>query len=398
MIFNGANLMRSTTLFISAVAFVLSVHVAPAQRSGQTQTGSGGERSAAPNARGGINDGAQPGFSAIASGWFISGKVVVDDGSPLPEPASIERICGGVRRAEGYTDQKGRFSFQMGQDQNVSNDASLGGRDTGATAGMTSSSNSMNSTRMDNCEVRAVLPGYRSDMISLAGRRAMDNAEIGPIVLHKLANIAGSTISATSAEAPKDAKKAYEKGLEAVRKQKWDDAQKSFQKAIDTYPKYAAAWYGLGVAQKQQNNAEQARTALAKSIELDPKYVRPYVPLIELTMAQQKWQEAVDLSDKLIALDPVDYPNAHFYNAVANYSLQKLDAAEKSAREAVKLDTAHAFPRAEYVLGIILANKQDYSGALAMMKSYLLHEPDASDAPAIKQQITSLEQQAGQPK
>ena len=39
----------------------------------------------------------------------------------------IERSCGGMRKPEGYTDSKGRFSFQLGQNQGMmADDASVG--------------------------------------------------------------------------------------------------------------------------------------------------------------------------------------------------------------------------------------------------------------------------------
>ena len=68
------------------------------------------------------------------------------------------------------------------------------------------------------CELRATLAGFRSDIVSLNGRRAMDNPDVGVIILHRMANVEGFTYSGTSAFAPKDAKKAYDKGREAVKK------------------------------------------------------------------------------------------------------------------------------------------------------------------------------------
>src|SRR5688572_19730542 len=46
---------------------------------------------------------------------YLSGKVVLDDGTPPPDSVVIERVCNGQPRAEAYTDSKGRFSFQLGQ-------------------------------------------------------------------------------------------------------------------------------------------------------------------------------------------------------------------------------------------------------------------------------------------
>src|SRR5262249_39735032 len=55
---------------------------------------------------------------------FLSGKVVTDDGTPPPDQVVIERVCNGQPRPEGYTDSKGRFSFQLGQNSAMMMDAS----------------------------------------------------------------------------------------------------------------------------------------------------------------------------------------------------------------------------------------------------------------------------------
>ncbi len=107
-------------------------------------------------------------------------------------------------------------------------------------------SGGMRERDLQTCDLRAVLAGFRSDLISLSGRRYMDNPDVGTMILHRLANVEGFTTSATSAMAPKDARKAYDKGLEDQKKNKPDDAQKEFQKAVEVYPKYASAWYELG--------------------------------------------------------------------------------------------------------------------------------------------------------
>ena len=94
-----------------------------------------------------------------------------------------------------------------------------------------------------------------------------------------------------------------------------------------------------------QNQTEQARNSYAQALEADAKFIKPYLQLALISARENKWQEVADTTDRAIKLDPYDFPQAYFYNSVANYNLGKLDAAEKSAREAQKLDTAHRFPR-----------------------------------------------------
>src|SRR5437667_9465767 len=73
-----------------------------------------------------------------------------------------------------------------------------------------------------------------------------ETTDLGMIAMHMLGEVQGFTVSATSAQAPNGARKAFEKGRDQQKKQKWDDAQRSFEKAVEIYPKYGVAWYELG--------------------------------------------------------------------------------------------------------------------------------------------------------
>ena len=337
---------------------------------------------------------------------MLSGKVVIDDGTVPQESVVIERVCGATRRTEGQTDSNGRFSFQPGRRGSMLLDAgeglfdvdplSSGSSPAGNSAVVPMGANSRLDPKLIGCELRAVLPGFRSDAVSLTNRRVMDNPDVGTIVLHRLANVDGTMISTTSLAAPKDARKAYAKGLDAVKKGQWPEARKSFEKAVDLYPKYAAAWYELGGVALRQNDVAGAQKALARAIEADPRYLKPYIPASMLFIQKEQWQQAADATETLIRLDPVDYPLALMYNAVANINLHRMDLAEKSAREAVRIDTERRVPRAQYVLGFILANKREYSGALEQMKGYVASAPNAPDAGSVRKQIAELEKVVGQ--
>ncbi len=336
---------------------------------------------------------------------FVSGKVMMDDGTPPPEPVVIERTCGSFRHPEGWTDSKGRFSFQLGDNRAMMSDASVSSADEtfgrmgttggGSTMGMPGGSRQMTERDLTGCELRAVMPGFRSDMVNLTGRRVLDNPEVGVIILHRLGNVEGTTISYTSIQAPKDAKKAFEKGQKAVKKGKTADAQKEFDKAVGLYPKYATAWFELGMLRQNEKDVEGARKAYQEALAADPKYVSPYLQLAFLSAQEQKWQDVSDTCDRILKLNPIEFPQAYFFSAVANYNLGKLEMAEKSAREAQKIDTEHRFPKVNHLLGVILAQKRDYAGALTSMRSYLQFAPNAQDADAVKKQISELERATG---
>ena len=89
---------------------------------------------------------------------------------------------------------------------------------------------------LSRCELRAVYPGYRSDNLSLANRKPLDNPDIGTLILHRLGDVKGTTISVSSAMAPKPAQKAYEKAMQQAGKGDFEAAEAGFAKAVDIYP------------------------------------------------------------------------------------------------------------------------------------------------------------------
>lgn len=328
---------------------------------------------------------------------FLSGKVLLSDGTPPPDLVLIERVCGTRIIPEGMTDRKGRFSFQLGQNSAQFMDAStsdIGSRMPGMgpnTSRMGSMQGNVTAQSLMNCELRASLAGFRSETVSLAMHRAMDNPDIGTIVLRRMGNVEGLTISATSVNAPKDARKDYDKGHEALLKGKYEDARKHLEKAVAAYPKYAAAWFDLGAIRDHEKDVEGARKAFQESIAADGKYVNPYEGLAQMAARERKWQEVADITDRIIQLNRFDFPRALFLNAVAKLNLNKLDEAEKSATELIAMDTRHQIPRAEQVLGVILAQKQNYPEAAVHIRRFIELAPDSPDAETAKKQLSQLE-------
>lgn len=319
----------------------------------------------------------------------LMGKVMLEGGEALDGPVRIERVCGGAVHAEGFTDPNGNFSITLGQEQTAMPDASEAASRSTLNPG--APSRGMSQSQLATCELRASLAGYRSDAISLAERRSLDNPNIGTIFLHRLSNVEGLTISATTALAPKEARKAYQKGLEAERRNKPDEALKEFEKSVAIYPKFAAAWFQAGTIYEQRDQPDQARNAYAQSIAADAKYLHPYERLYMMAYRAGNWQDAADWSDRMLRLDPFDYPEAYSYNAIANLRLNRLDAAEKSAREAVKLDAGHRDAKANYTLGYILAQEGSFEEAARYMRACLEIEPEGKQADTVRKQLGEIE-------
>jgi tetratricopeptide (TPR) repeat protein len=312
--------------------------------------------------------------------------VVLHNGEDLPERATIERLCStNSVRPEGYTDSKGYFSLQIGQATMMVPDAStqfvFDSNNSSALSTSGANTNSSNSSSSaDNpffdCELRARLPGYRSSSVLLAGRKSMDNPDVGQIVLYPIGAIEGHAVSVTNALAPKAAKKAYENGLSAAKKNKTEDAEKEFRKAVEIYPKYAEAWTELGKLLIGRHQLVPARQALEQAAAADPRYVFPHEQLYIVAFEEAKWQELADITDHLLHLNPYDFIGAYYFNGVANYQLNHYNEAEKSLREALGMDFRNAIPKTRYVLGLVLVRQKNYVEAKEHLRAFAKLAPN----------------------
>ncbi len=314
---------------------------------------------------------------------FLSGRVLTDAGTAPSGSAAILSVCSGQVRTEAYTDTKGRFNLEFGKTAGVFQDASMDSQDdptSGRPAQASGNSYSFRNDafRLQNCELQASLPGFRSESIMLATHQPMDDPNVGTILIHQMGTVEGRTVSANNLQAPKDARKALEKGQESWRKNKPDEALRHFQKATEIYPEYASAWAELGKAQLAAGNKPDALDSLQKAIHADSKFIPPYLTLAALQTQSGEWPELAETTSKIISLDAYDYPQAHFLHAVAEFNLGHVDTAEQSALKAQELDTRKTFTQTWHLLGAIAASRGDYAGAADRMRAYMQLVPNAS--------------------
>jgi Flp pilus assembly protein TadD len=389
-------LMRITLLSALVYAVVACLLFSPVAQ-GQTQGGAGasaGRPQPAP----------QPANTPSRDGpprpVFLSGSVRLTDGTVPPESVLIERVCNGQTRPEGYTDSQGNFSFLIGgQPGLILGDASTETNLPFPIFGSTNTGKQGNANPRDitGCEIQGKLAGYQSSSIILTSRAALDDPNIGIIHLRPLTIVDGLTSSVTTASAPKEARNAYEKGLDNAKKQKWLDAERDLLKAVQAYPRFALAWYDLGRVYYQEKKIVDAARAQNEAIRIDPRFISPYSQLTVLSAVQGKWDDVILHSSKVIKLSPEPGSDIYFYSAVAHYNLKKIDIAEDHARHAATLDPQHKNPRIRHLLGVILAQTHEYKEAAENLKLYLDLTPNAPEAAAIHQTLDEIDRAVGVP-
>jgi tetratricopeptide (TPR) repeat protein len=344
---------------------------------------------------------------------FLRGRVSTGDGTLVPNDVIVERICSGAVRQQVYASLNGDFSMELGSRDNTLIDASGdGGSMRNSPLGKNINNNSIlgiPKRDLANCELRASASGFRSNAKNLVDLDVTSGSvDVGVLVVDRVARIQGATLSATPYKAPKEAWKAYEKGLEAEKNKKFASAQKYFEKAVAIFPRYAIAWYELGGILEKEKQKEEAREAYTKAATIDFKFLPPFLSLASLAYEAGEWTDVLDLTARVEDLDPwnhnsstgyivdfdrVNYTQIYFYETVANYKLNKMAAAEKSGLKAEQyMDVGTRYPQLHLVMAQILARRNNYSSAISELETYLQLVPHANNMDRVRAELAKMKQ------
>jgi tetratricopeptide (TPR) repeat protein len=157
------------------------------------------------------------------------------------------------------------------------------------------------------------------------------------------------------------------------------------------------AWYELGRVQIQQNDTVSARRSFEQSMAADSKYVNAYDGLAQVAFQANQWPQVVEITNKLLALNPVNFPTAYFFNGVAQYHQRELNAAEKITREGIRVDDGHQVPKLQYLLGIILMRKREFGEASEQMRHYLSLAKRPAEVEEAKKELAEIERLSASP-
>ncbi|MGB2634134.1 MAG: hypothetical protein WAM58_09370 [Candidatus Acidiferrum sp.] len=314
-------------------------------------------------------------YALERTGDRLLGNVTVPNNALIWDPIAVTVTCSGEARYTTKTDSRGIFEISLAQALNpstrVGTEKSL-------------------LTRYEGCKVSAVLPGFDSSELTIADRGVLDHLNIGTITLKREEGSAGSAVSVTTASAPKNAMRAFEKAREEWLENKPDRAQRELQKAVDIYPQFAEAWYQLGKIQAS-SKSEAAFSSFSKAVAADPKFAMPYEQMAPLSAQAAKWTELDDEMNRALELNPRGTLDLWYYKALANYHLKKLDVAEASAARSLSMDPLHVQPDTEQLLAVILVAKPDLAGALPHLRNCLTYFPPGPNYELVKRQIAQIE-------
>ena len=201
-----------------------------------------------------------------------------------------------------------------------------------------------------------------------------------------------ATVGLQALMAPEGAMQELAKGEEAVRDNAPEKAVAHFQKAIEIYPEYYAAYHMLGTLYMDQQKWPEAEKALKRSLEINDKYAPGYAALGALYNRQGKPAEAQPLLERSVAMEPRAW-SAHFELGQAFAAQNKLAEAEAHYQEAHDLEPK--FPLVHILLGNLALRKRDLATARQEFQHFLDLAPDHPLAAPVRQKVADIDKALG---
>ncbi len=199
---------------------------------------------------------------------------------------------------------------------------------------------------------------------------------------------AGS-VAAVDLNVPDAAKKEFDKASEFMGKENWKKAIERLDKALQIYPKYAAAYNNLGVAYGRSGDRASERQALQQAITLNDRFAAAYVNLAKMDIADRNFPEAETFLGKATSAEP---GNPQTMVLLANVQLldQHYDEAIANCRK------AHSMPQdphalAHYIAARAWERENRSSEAISELQTFLKEESSGPRADAVRKELAALQ-------
>lgn len=184
----------------------------------------------------------------------------------------------------------------------------------------------------------------------------------------------GSTVSVSQFRVPAKARKVYRKAEEALKKQKYDEAEKQVEEALQLFPPYADALTLRALLRMDEHRMPEAMQDLQAAIKADASYPVAYIVMGAAFNQTSKFDDAVRALQRGISLNPASWQ--------AYFELGKAYVGKGEFAEAVRyLDRAQQIAPDKYApLHLVKAHAllamKSYADAMAELEKYLERDPN----------------------
>jgi Flp pilus assembly protein TadD len=188
--------------------------------------------------------------------------------------------------------------------------------------------------------------------------------------------------------APK-AREALDRGLQAIRDDKLDDAERALDQAMKLAPSNPEVLYAQGVLYLKRSDWPKAQAVLEKATQVDPNGARSFAALGMALCNEKKYQEAVAPLEKALELDPNNGWETHWSLAKSYYHLERYDDALKIAQLAQTEANGQA-PQVDLLVAQALTAVGRFEDAALVLRQMLKQHPDVPEAATAKRFLERL--------
>lgn len=198
-----------------------------------------------------------------------------------------------------------------------------------------------------------------------------------------------ASISAAELNVPKNARKEFDKGNELWQKNRIEEARAHFEKAVQIYPQYAAAYNNLGVSWMRSHDTAKARDAFEHALAADPNHANAAMNLARLVYPEHDWARLEGLLQKALVGTPQD-AQALAMMTITEFNLKKYAETVDYARR------THALPHEKYAIVHFVAARacaaqKKPDEAMVEYKVFLKEAPQSEFASAAQQELEQLQ-------
>lgn len=225
-----------------------------------------------------------------------------------------------------------------------------------------------------SCEILVDEPGYEAARAS-----AQVEGRSKEVVIYLKSTAAGESrgngdsVSVHELKIPGKALREFQKGLQEMARNDFDEAHAQLQKAVQAFPDYYEAYYYLGALEMRQGQREEALQAFQKSIDLSGgRYAAAEFGMGYLLYLEGKAREAEVVIRRGLEVDG-NSPSGYAILGLIQLRQTQIDEAEKSAEAALRRNANYAL--AYLVLADVQACRKNYEMQLRELEVYLKLDP-----------------------
>ena len=188
--------------------------------------------------------------------------------------------------------------------------------------------------------------------------------------------------------APK-AKEALERGMQALREEKLDVAEKALDQASELAPNHPQVLYEQGVLDLKKHDWAKAQSVLEKATQMQPNSARALAALGMALCNQRKYEEAIPPLERSLALDPASGWQTHWSLGESYYHCARFPEALAASQQA-ETESDGQEPQVDLLLARALTAVGRYEESAKVLRELVKNHGDRPEGATARRFLERL--------